>query len=268
VGLGAEAQAATPRGADPSAHLGGSSNYKSGEPFGLMWRRFSCRLCLGMSDPVLREWRRSVPCGRAWLFPGQAARPGSRKGCWLTFQRLTQPYALRPCRVPPLPLGVGGRARGAKGVPGGDIAATRQAPGDACGRDGECLLFLLTARGVLRSGLPRDQVPRPEERVLRRPPHRGRPSARPSPPRKPLKTTPSAGEARSDARGAGLRKAVPETAAGLQGELPLVKQDNVGKGSRQTSSVTSGEGVALRAACGAAPVGVWIPAASQNGVCP
>ena len=49
---------------------------------------------------------------------------------------------------------------------------------------------------------------------------------------------------------AGPHEAVPQTAAGLQGEQPLVKQDNVGKGSRQTSSVTSGEGVALTAGRG------------------
>ena len=40
---------------------------------------------------------------------------------------------------------------------------------------------------------------------------------------------------------------VPITAAGLRGEQPLVEWNNVGKGSRQTGSVTSGEGLALRA---------------------
>ncbi|CAL6280536.1 unnamed protein product [Bathycoccus prasinos] len=36
------------------------------------------------------------------------------------------------------------------------------------------------------------------------------------------------------------------TASGLQGEQPLVDRKNVGKGSRQNRSVTSGKGLALR----------------------
>jgi hypothetical protein len=47
------------------------------------------------------------------------------------------------------------------------------------------------------------------------------------------------------------RVVVPITASGLLGEQPLVKWNNVDKGSRQVSSVTSGKGVAL----GAGPVG-------------
>lgn len=43
------------------------------------------------------------------------------------------------------------------------------------------------------------------------------------------------------------RPVVPITAAGLRGEQPLVEWNNVGKGSRQKGSVTSGEGLALRA---------------------
>ena len=43
------------------------------------------------------------------------------------------------------------------------------------------------------------------------------------------------------------RQAVPISAAGLQGEQPLVDSNNVGKGSRQIRSVTSGKGLALRA---------------------
>ena len=39
--------------------------------------------------------------------------------------------------------------------------------------------------------------------------------------------------------------AVPISAAGLQGEKPLAN-NNVGKGSRQISSVTLGEGMALK----------------------
>lgn len=38
---------------------------------------------------------------------------------------------------------------------------------------------------------------------------------------------------------------VPISATGLQGEQPLVHGTNVGKGSRQNGSVTSGEGLAL-----------------------
>lgn len=38
-----------------------------------------------------------------------------------------------------------------------------------------------------------------------------------------------------------------ETAAGLQGQQPLVEQDNVGKGSRLKGWVTLGEPLALRA---------------------
>ena len=37
------------------------------------------------------------------------------------------------------------------------------------------------------------------------------------------------------------------TAAGLLGLKPLVTQNNVGKGSRQNRSVTSGKGLALKA---------------------
>ena len=39
---------------------------------------------------------------------------------------------------------------------------------------------------------------------------------------------------------------VPTTASGLQGEQPLANWNNVDKGSRQNSSVTSGKGMALR----------------------
>lgn len=43
------------------------------------------------------------------------------------------------------------------------------------------------------------------------------------------------------------RIVVPITASGLRGEQPLVKWNNVDKGSRQASSVTLGKGVALGA---------------------
>ena len=43
------------------------------------------------------------------------------------------------------------------------------------------------------------------------------------------------------------RIVVPITASGLLGEQPLVKWNNVDKGSRQVSSVTLGKGVALGA---------------------
>lgn len=156
MGLGAEAQVVTPRGADSSAHLGGSSNYKSGEPFGLMWRRFSCRLCLGMSDPVLREWRKSDHEGRLPSFPapsrgrgrGHTGSPRLSKGMLVN---IPATYAAQ--RAPGASHGPGARgpscsACGACSVRGGggpDRAATRKVLGDACGRDGECQLFLLTA---------------------------------------------------------------------------------------------------------------------------
>jgi len=47
-------------------------------------------------------------------------------------------------------------------------------------------------------------------------------------------------------KGPMFRLAVPRTAAGSQGEKPLVQWDNVGKGSRQNGSVTSGKGLAPR----------------------
>lgn len=40
------------------------------------------------------------------------------------------------------------------------------------------------------------------------------------------------------------------SAAGLLGEQPLVTWNNVGKGTRQTRSVTSGQGLALRIEAG------------------
>ena len=77
MGISEEAQRVTSRGAVSSADLGGSSNYKSVKPFGLMWRRFSCRLCLGMSDSVLREWRKEesiISSSRGQQCPGRGAK--------------------------------------------------------------------------------------------------------------------------------------------------------------------------------------------------
>lgn len=207
MGLGVEAQTATPRGADPSAHLGGSSNYKSGEPFGLMWRRFSCRLCLGMSDPVLREWRRSdhagklpraaqVPPRGAGVRAGTQGSPRFSKGMLVNIPATyaaqrgrgarqgrgqTPPSsqgggaALSRASLPPCPLPLGGGGGGCGGRM--DRAATRQVLGDACGRDGECQLFLLTARGSCEVDCPETRTlgwksasvgPRTERRVHHR----------------------------------------------------------------------------------------------------
>lgn len=88
---------------------------------------------------------------------GESGCPESRKGCWLTFQRLTQPNGGRvsggnslgarmPRGVVEATLGERVQAR-ALVATAPDSAATQPVPGDACGRDGECLLFLLTARG-------------------------------------------------------------------------------------------------------------------------
>ena len=133
-------------------------------------------------------------------------------------------------------------------------------PGDACERDGECQLFLLTAAGSCEVAYPETRSPGwKSASVGRACPFQ---ATRPSLAREPLKT-PLASGARGEevskpppSRRAGLRNAVPQTAAGLQGEQPLVWQDNVGKGSRQISSVTSGEGVALRAERVAVPARV------------
>lgn len=85
MGISEEAQRVTSRGAVSSADLGGSSNYKSVKPFGLMWRRFSCRLCLGMSDSVLREWRKSLGREHYLLLPRAAMswKGGQREASYL-----------------------------------------------------------------------------------------------------------------------------------------------------------------------------------------
>lgn len=183
---------------------------------------------------------------------GTRGRPDSRKGCWLTFQRLMQPNGRPVSRMARVPADR--RAARAGACPWARRRRTGQS-GNAKGarrrlREGwgvsALLVNSLRYAGVPRNGLPRDRDPGLEERVSW---PSGR-ATRPSPTRKPLKTarlaSGRAGGSRPLPR-AGLHKAVPQTATGLQGEQPLVKQDNVGKGSRQISSVTSGEGVALRA---------------------
>lgn len=135
MGLCVEAQMVTSRGADSSAHLGGSSNYKSGEPFGLMWRRFSCRLCLGMSDPVLREWRKSGHEGKTF-FGSPRLSKGMLVNIPATYAALRGRLGQKPSSFAVLPRRYC------------NIAATQRVLGDACERDGECQLFLLTALWV------------------------------------------------------------------------------------------------------------------------
>lgn len=212
-----------------------------------MWRRFSCQPCLGMSDSVLREWRRSFAKRAA---PHHLLPPprGGGGGVLLRFRCGGAPLLERDAGQHSSNL------CSLRGPRGPRIAATRKVLGDARERDGECQLFLLTAAGSCEVVYPETRSPGWKSASVGRacPLHATRPSLA----REPLKTPLASGARGSAPRRAGLHKAVPQTAAGLQGEQPLVSQDNVGKGSRQISSVTSGEGVALRAERVAAPAGV------------
>jgi len=121
---------------------------------------------------------------------GTRGRPDSRKGCWLTFQRLMQPNGRPVSRMARVPADR--RAARAGACPWARRRRTGQS-GNAKGarrrlREGwgvsALLVNSLRYAGVPRNGLPRDRDPGLEERVSW---PSGR-ATRPSPTRKPLKT--------------------------------------------------------------------------------
>lgn len=145
MGISEEAQRVTSRGAVSSADLGGSSNYKSVKPFGLMWRRFSCRLCLGMSDSVLREWRKSLGREHYLLLPF-APSPRVRGRC--PGRGAKEKLRISKGMLVNIPATHAAWEMLAGGILFFSCSAvTQRVLGDACERDGEYLLFLLTIRG-------------------------------------------------------------------------------------------------------------------------